>query len=251
MPWLDHRLLLDRNTPKLANWADMWQLTVNINKCAILSLSRKAQPILYAYYINGLAIPRQNCFVDLGVTVSSNLSFEQHINSTVSKARQRTSIIFRGFISRKLITMRAAFTTYIRPFLEYNSIIWNSIYINLIDFIENVQRQFTKGVSSISSISYSERLDLLDLDLLELGRLRFDLVYYYKVFNCLTPFTQMKYSVSSRHLNPPNPNRLTCLNLSTPPIVLCQVSFSGMLMRGTPCQPPCALHLPSQRSNVS
>jgi ribonuclease P/MRP protein subunit RPP40 len=181
-------LTLQLSLDRLADWADTWQLTININKCAILSLSRKAQPILYAYCINGSAIPRQNCYVDLGVTVSSNLSFEQHINSILSKARQRTSIIFRGFISRKLITMRAAFTTYIRPLLEYNSIIWNPIYINLIDLIENVQRQFTKGVSSISSLSYSERLALLDLDLLELRGLRFDLIYYYKVFNRLTPF---------------------------------------------------------------
>jgi hypothetical protein len=84
--------------------------------------------------------------------------------------------------------MRKAFITYIRPILEYNSIVWNPTYIHLIDLVENVQRNFTKRIPSLSSLPYSERLALLDLDLLELRRLRFDLIYYFKVLHNLTPF---------------------------------------------------------------
>jgi hypothetical protein len=84
--------------------------------------------------------------------------------------------------------MRKAFITYIRPVLEYNSIVWNPCLIHLIDLIENVQQSFSKRIPSISSLSYPERLALLDLELLELRRLRFDLIYYYKVMNHLTPF---------------------------------------------------------------
>ena len=146
-------------------------------------------PTLRAYLIGGSAISHFNSYVDLGVTVSSSLSFVQHINNIVSKARQRISILLRGFLSRDLSTMRLAFITYIRPLLEYNSIVWNPNYIYLIDLIENVQRKFTKALPSIYSLSYSERLASLNLDLLELRRVRFDLVYYYKVLNHLTPFT--------------------------------------------------------------
>jgi hypothetical protein len=84
--------------------------------------------------------------------------------------------------------MRQAFITYIRPILEYNSLVWNLTYIHLIDLIENVQRNFTKRIPSLSSLQYSERLAIHDLNLLELRRLRFDLVYYYKVLNDLTHF---------------------------------------------------------------
>jgi hypothetical protein len=84
--------------------------------------------------------------------------------------------------------MRLAFITYIRPILEYNCIIWSPNLIHLIDLIENVQRNFTKRLPSLSSLPFTERLALLDLDLLELRRLRFDLIYYYKVLNNLTPF---------------------------------------------------------------
>lgn len=61
-----------------------------------------------------------------------------------------------------------------------------------IDLIGIVQCKWTKPKSSISSLPYSERLALLDLDPLELHRIRFVLVYYYKVFNHLTPFNPSK-----------------------------------------------------------
>ena len=60
---------------------------------------------------------------------------------------------------------------------------WNPNFIHLIDLIENVQRNFSKRIPSLSSLPYAERLALF-----ELRRLRFDLIYYYKVFNHLTPF---------------------------------------------------------------
>jgi hypothetical protein len=54
--------------------------------------------------------------------------------------------------------------------------------------IENVQRSFSKRLPSLSSYSYFERLAFLNLEPLELRRLRFDLLYYCKVFHNLTPF---------------------------------------------------------------
>jgi hypothetical protein len=83
--------------------------------------------------------------------------------------------------------MRQAFISYVRPILEYNSIIWNPTYKYLIDAIEQVQHNFTKRIPAIMSLPYPERLAILNLELLELRRLRFDLIYYYKVLHNLTP----------------------------------------------------------------
>jgi hypothetical protein len=44
------------------------------------------------------------------------MSFEQHVNSIVAKARLRVSTLYRGFLSRHLTTMKLAYITYIRPF---------------------------------------------------------------------------------------------------------------------------------------
>jgi ribonuclease P/MRP protein subunit RPP40 len=115
---------------RLVQWANDWQLTVNINKCCVLSISSAAHSP--PYFIDGSPLPRQNSYVDLEVTMDSKLSFEKHISNIVSKARQRVSILFRGFVTRNLYVMRQAFVSYIRPILEYSSIVWNPSFIFLI-----------------------------------------------------------------------------------------------------------------------
>jgi len=50
-----------------------------------------------------------------------------------------------------------------------------------ITLIEQVQRRFTKRLRGYRNISYAERLRLLNLDTLEVLRLKFDLIYCYKI----------------------------------------------------------------------
>jgi hypothetical protein len=81
---------------------------------------------------------------------------------------------------------RKSSITYIRPLLEYNSVVWNP-YKNeqYISLIEKVQRRFNKRLPSLHLLSHSERLAMLNLKPLELRRLRFDHVMYYKILQGL------------------------------------------------------------------
>jgi len=47
--------------------------------------------------------------------------------------------------------------------------------------IESVQRRFTKRFLYCCGLQYSERLVKLEVDSLELRRIRFDLIYMYKL----------------------------------------------------------------------
>jgi hypothetical protein len=107
--------MLQQSLDNLAIWAKERQLSINISKCAVVSLSSKPQPASSIYDIDGIAIPRRDSYVDLGITVSSGLSFDLNINNIVSKARQRVGTLFCGFLSHNLSTMRLAFITYVRP----------------------------------------------------------------------------------------------------------------------------------------
>ena len=145
------------------------------------------------YYLDGLPLARSTSVMDLGIEINSDLSFQSHIGSIVSKARQRVGVLFRGFHTRQVSFLKKAYITYIRPLLEYNSNIWNPTHVYLIDLMENVQRAFTKHVKAISKLSYIERLGIFNLEPLELRRLRYDLVQYYKILNYLTPLNPDDY----------------------------------------------------------
>ena len=124
---------------------------------------------------------------DLGITVDDKLTFEDHINKIVSDVNRRVGLLFRGFVCKQPTFLRRAYITYIRPLLEYNTIIQNPSLKKYIDLIENVQRKFTKRVPGLENLPYEERLGRLNIESLEIRRLRSDLVYYHKIFLGVTP----------------------------------------------------------------
>ena len=79
---------LQQSLDNLSEWAAAWQLAINIEKCAVLSIATRAPSSPCHYYLNGVVITHHNSYVDLGVTVNQHLSFNAHINDIVSKARQ-------------------------------------------------------------------------------------------------------------------------------------------------------------------
>jgi len=75
--------------------------------------------------INGFSMPRCTQCRDLGLTITSDLSSSQHINEITFKAHKRANCILRCFASRGVSLLVRAFTVYVRPILEYNSVIWS------------------------------------------------------------------------------------------------------------------------------
>ena len=55
----------------------------------------------------------------------------------------------------------------------------------LINCIKSVQRNFTKKLKQIGNLSYDESLKIINTDRLEIRRIKFDLVLYYKIINNL------------------------------------------------------------------
>ena len=108
-------------------------------------------------------MPVQTAVKDIGVTIDCNLKYSKHIDNIVGRARQRVGLLFKCFVTRDADTLLRAFKVYIRPIFEYASNIWSPTQIGLIGKLESVQRRFTKRIPDFETLSYSERLSLLDL----------------------------------------------------------------------------------------
>jgi len=131
--------------------------------------------------INGASLPYVSSCRDLGIIVTSDLTPTLHINDIVFKAHQRANAIHRCFTSRNTDLLVRAYCVYVRPLLEYNSVIWSPHLKCDIEAIERVQRRFTKRLPGYHKHSYSERLRLLQLPSLETRRLQNDLIWCYKI----------------------------------------------------------------------
>ena len=165
---------------RLSEWSERWQLQISTTKCANMNLTRSSSDN-FVFSLGDAKLPVVTSVKDLGVTVDSNLKYNHHISNIVAQAKRRAGLLFKCFRTRNAETMARAFKVYIRPLLEYASNIWSPIQTGLIEQIESVQRQFTKRIDNLQSLSYPERLVELNLESLELRRVRADLITIYKL----------------------------------------------------------------------
>jgi len=82
--------------------------------------------------------------------LTSELSPTAHVTSITAKGHQRANAILRCFESRDHDLLVRAFTTYVRPLLEYNSIVWSPYLKSDIEAVETVQRKYTKRLAGLS-----------------------------------------------------------------------------------------------------
>jgi len=85
------------------------------------------------------------------------------------------------FVSRNTDFFVRSFKVYVRPLLEYNSVIWSPSAIHDIEAIERVQLRFTKRLHGFHSLPYKSRLQCLNILSLEHRRLLTDLIWCYKI----------------------------------------------------------------------
>ena len=94
----------------------------------------------------------------LGIFMSSNCSFEFHIQNLCKNVSNLSGWILRTFTTRDSITMLTLFKSLVLPRLDYGSQLWSPHLVKHIDQLEKIQRSFTKHITGMQSLEYSERL---------------------------------------------------------------------------------------------
>ena len=77
------RTLLQSDLDVLSSWTSQWNLMFNENKCSLLSIDfghSPFEPSNHQYFINGLSISQSSQQKDLGIIISSDLSWSHHMH---------------------------------------------------------------------------------------------------------------------------------------------------------------------------
>ncbi len=149
---------------------------------------------------DGSEIDFEQHLKDLGVTVSDNGMFNQHILNIVLKARQKSGWIFRTFHTRARYLMMILWKQLVRPILDYCSQLWSPSTPGLINHLESVQKSFVRKIAGMSRIDYWEQLQNLNIHSLERRRERYLIIYTWRILEGqvpnpstrLTPFTTLR-----------------------------------------------------------
>jgi len=167
----------------IENWSTVWQLPLALHKCQVISFKGRQAHIDYQYSIRSYTLSRVDTITDLGIILSTDLSFANQINKVCCKARGRSAMILKCFQSRDKKLLFRAFTVYVRPILEYCCNVWAPYKLCDIRKLESVQRLFTKKLIGLKGMPYQDRLKCLDTESLEIRRLKSDLSMYFKILH--------------------------------------------------------------------
>ena len=104
----------------------------------------------------------------LGIELNNNLCWGKHIDMITAKASKTLNMVRRNFYRSPAIIKKQAYTTLVRPALEYAASCWDPYeqsHINKLERIQNIATRFIKNdhrwTSSITKMKKGLKLQTL------------------------------------------------------------------------------------------
>ena len=136
---------------------------------------------------DGTIMEPQDSVRDLGVTISSDLSWSPHIAAIAEDAKKMASWVLSVFADRSAETLVPLYKALIRSRLEYCGPVWNPGKVEDIKRLESIQRSFTARINTVNHLHYWDRLRSLNLMSLQRRRERYIAIQVFKILQNLTP----------------------------------------------------------------
>ena len=171
---LDPITLHDLNA--ITSWCTVNKLSLNEAKCVYLRFFPHLTSCEHSYTLNNRPIQSSNSHRDLGVILTSDLSFSSHIQKITSKAYKILGLVRRTFHCPSTTARLRLYTSLIRSQLTYCSIIWRPYLLKDIISLEKVQKRATKFILNDYTSNYKHRLISLHL---------LPLMYFYELQDIL------------------------------------------------------------------
>ena len=194
---------LQQDLDHLQVWEREWDMEFNPSKCQVVRVSRARRPIPSVYHLHGQVLEVVDHAKYLGVDISANLKWNEHIDNICKKATRSLGFVKRNIRTHHPKVREAAYKTLVRPQLEYASSAWDPHSIDHTHKIEMIQRRAARWVlrdySPLSSVS--NMLDRLEWQTLEHRRSCARLTLFYKIVHHLVAVPLPQYLVQPVRLS--------------------------------------------------
>ena len=149
------------DTSALSCWAKDWNATFNASKSTDMFITRRShQADSPPPLMGSVAIPRSTCTRHLGLWVSENLSWKDHVKTIMGKVTPKLAVLrslayrlhFPGFVISRF------YLTAIRPMMEYASAAWCNCCKEDASALERIQIKVARSVL----FANGDRVNLVD-----------------------------------------------------------------------------------------
>ena len=143
---------LQNDLDALGRWAEKWLMIFRPDKCKLMSFTRSHSPTEFQYTLNNVNIQATDTHKYLGVHLSCDTKFNEHIDKIFHKANQKLGFLRRNLHSCSREIKHTAYDTLVRPGLEYCAGVWDPHTKTCIDKLEKIT---TKAADQFNRLPYS------------------------------------------------------------------------------------------------
>ena len=165
-------ILLQSDINSFMEWASIWQMKLNVDKCHSMSVTlSKLYTISRTYYMDNSPLSQVDSCKYLGVIIQSDLKWNMHVNYITAKANKTLGFLKRNISCASIHAKKLAYTVFIRSQLEYAATVWEPWQSTLISRLEQIQRRAARFVTNTytrdPTVSVTNLMDQLDWESLE------------------------------------------------------------------------------------
>ena len=193
---------LQQDLDKMYSWAGEVGMEFNSGKFELLRFwqNREDAPDILYMAPDGSPIEEKDNLRDLGVRVSTDLTFSSQINSAVQAGSCMAGWALRTFRGRGRYLMVTVLRSLIQPRLDYCSQLWSPRDQKSINLLESVQRNFIYQIRcpALKGKDYWEKLSELRIYSQERRRERYQICFLWKISQGLIEGFPIKWQWSDR-----------------------------------------------------
>ena len=169
-------------------WAEKNNMEFNNAKFELIRYNVKSGTDVFSYTSsNRSIIDKKSSIKDLGITLSENLNFSEHIENITSSIKKMSSWILRTFNSRSKSVMIPLWKSLVVPIHDYCSQLWSPTKTGDIQKLDLLQWYFMKKIIRNCGNDYWDSLNELKLYSFQRRRERYQIIYIWKIIENIVP----------------------------------------------------------------
>ena len=167
----------------LQRWESDWLMHFHPQKCQTMHITNKRNIVQSTYTIHNHNLETTDTAKYLGSHIKNTLNWNTHINKTTQRANTTSAFLHRNIRTCPRKTKHLAYTTLVRPILEYASIIWDPQTATNIHKLEMIQRRSARHImhNYTRHASVTTMLQHLDLPTLQQRRQHSKIIMLYRI----------------------------------------------------------------------
>ena len=180
---------LNADLEKISRWAITWLVSFNPSKSVSFLLSRKQiRPFHPPLFMQDVQIEEVEYHKHLGVIISNDCSWHQHISYIKQKAWCRINIMRKLKFKLDRKSLETIYIAFIRPILEYADVIWDNCADYEKEQLEKIQNEAARIATGTTKLVSIENLyKEICWDKLQKRRNDHKLSLFYKMYNHIAP----------------------------------------------------------------